>query len=117
MNQKTNLNKPATKNDLKKFATKVDLKKTEKTLRGDTLRLEERVERIEDKLDGVEEKVNRIDVVEEKLDKIQNTLDSFLGRVDNLEKDNVVGAHQVRELRVAVDEHDKRIVALESPTQ
>lgn len=56
-------------------------------------------------------------MVEGKLDKLQNTLGSFLGRVDNLEKDNIVGAHHTRELRVQVDDHEKRITQMESPKQ
>lgn len=108
MTQKTNLDQPATKKDINGLRTEV--KKTEKNLRGDMLKLEERMER-------VEEKVDRIDVVDGKLDRIQNTLDSFLGRVENLEKDNIVGAHHTRELRVAVDNHEKRIATLEFPNQ
>lgn len=110
--KKNNLNQPATKQDLS--GLRIEVKKTEKNLRGEILKLEERVERVEGKVDGLEGKV---DVVDRKLDNIQNTLDSFLGRVDNLEKDNTVGAHHVRELELRVDDHDKRIVALETPRQ
>lgn len=89
---------------------RIELKKTERLLRREILKLEERAER-------VEEKVDRIDAVDGKLDKIQNTLDSFLGRVDSLEKDNIVRAHQVRELELRIDGHEKIIAGLQPPRQ
>ena len=35
--------------------------------------------------------------------KLQNTLDGFVGTVDELRTENVVGTHQIRELEVRVD--------------
>lgn len=110
MSNKPNDNQNATKADLqkveqslKKFAIKTELKKVEKNLRAESLKLEIRLERVEDK----------VDVVDGKLDNLQNTLDSFLGRIDNLETDNKVGANQTRDLRIQVDDHESRISRFE----
>lgn len=101
------MNTPITKDDLKTFATKTDLKQVEKNLRGEILRVGERVEslekgqkRLEKKIDGVQETLGA------KLDKLQNTLDGFVGTVDELRTENEVGAHQIREL-------DARVTKLE----
>lgn len=85
--------------DMKRFATKADVtvlrgefKRTEKSLRGEILRVEEKVENLEE---GQQE-------IKASLVKLQNTLDRFVGTVDDLRTDNQVGAHQVRELDVRV---------------
>lgn len=79
-------------------ATKSDIK----LLKGDIQSLEKRMD---------EEFKN----VDSKLDKIANTLDGFVGIVDNLRVENVVGSNQTRELREHVDDHEARITKLESP--
>lgn len=111
---KEEIKKLATKEEIKKFATKTELKKVERNLRGEILRVEERVEKVEDRLERVETKV---DTVNEKLDKLQNTLDGFVQTVDDLRTDNQIGAHQTRELRVQIEDHEKRIKHLESTAQ
>lgn len=93
-----------TKDDIKKLATKAELKQVEKNVRGEILRVEERVENVEERMKRLEKKV---DTVDGKLDKLQNTLDKFVGTVDELRTENGVGAHQIREL-------DKRVTKLES---
>ena len=99
----TSLKNFATKDDFKKYSTKTDLKRVEKSLRGEILRVEERVENLEEGQKRIEATVNRT----------ANTLDAFLGRLDNLETDNEVGANQTRDLRVQVDNHEERISRLE----
>ena len=95
---KDDLKKFATKDDLKNFATKTELKKTERVLRAEILRVEEKVENVEDGLRRVEKKLtDKIDGIEVKLDRISNQLDGFVGRVDNL----------------TVDNHEERITRLE----
>lgn len=51
--------------------------------------------------------------LDKKLDRIQSTLDGFVGAVDDLRIDNVVGADQIKELRDKTDNHEKRITVLE----
>lgn len=108
---KDDLKNVATKEDLKKFATKTELRNVEKNLRGEILRVEEKVEnledgqkRIENKIDGVEERLSA------KIDKVMNTLDGFVGIVDTLRTENEIGTHQMREL-------DIRVTKLESSKQ
>jgi len=48
--------------------------------------------------------------IDKKLDKIINTLDGFVGRVDDLTTENVIGTNQIRN-------HEKRISKLESAAQ
>lgn len=85
--------------DMKRFATKADVtglrgefKRTEKSLRGEILRVEEKVEVLEE---GQQE-------IKASLVKLQNTLDGFVGTVDDLRTDNQVGAHQLIELDACV---------------
>lgn len=77
---------------MRKFSTKTELKAVERSLRGEILRVEEKVENLEE---GQQE-------IKASLVKLQNTLDRFVGTVDDLRTDNQVGAHQVRELDVRV---------------
>ncbi len=78
--------------NMKKFATKTELRSVEKSLRGEILRVEEKVEVLEE---GQHE-------IKASLVKLQNTLDGFVGTVDDLRTENQVGAHQLRELDVRV---------------
>lgn len=94
---KDDLKRFATKDDLKKFATKTELKIVERSLRGEILRVEEKVEELQE---GQQE-------IKTTLIKLQNTLDGFVGTVDDLRTENEVGAHQITEL-------DKRVTKLES---
>lgn len=68
----------ATKNDLKKLATKTELKQVEKNVRGEILRVEERLENVEERLGKVEVRLENVEVkmdtMDTKLDKLQNTL-------------------------------------------
>lgn len=89
--------------NLKKFATKSELKGVEKSLRSEILRVEEKVENVDEKLDM-------------KFDDVLTKLDGIAKGLDDLRTDNEVGAHHTRELRVQVDNHEKRIKHLESPT-
>ena len=112
---KSSVNDPATKADVNKT-----VKSSEKVLRAEILRVEERLERVEGRLgnriDGTEKKLgDKIDGVEVKLDKISNQLDGFVGRVDDLTNENEIGADQIHRLREDVKGHEKRIAKLESP--
>ena len=107
MRKKVSASQPATKKDidrveksLRKFATKVDFK----NLRSGLLKVESRVENLE------EGQVR----IETKLDRIENKMDGFVGVVDNLKKDNEVGADQYREHDVKIKDHEARITTLES---
>lgn len=101
---KNDLKGLATKNDLAKFATKTELKKTERILRTEILRVEEKVEELQDGQKRVEATVNRM----------ANQLDGFVGIVDDLRIDSQVGANQIHELRENVKDHETRITELES---
>lgn len=94
-----------TKDDLKKFekSLRAEFKKSDKSLRGEILRVEEKVENLEEGQKRIEATVNRT----------ASILDGFVGRVDNLTADNEVGANQTRDLRVQVDDHERRISRLE----
>lgn len=120
MTKKIIPNQPATKLDI--TALNVELKKTERVLRNEILRVEERVENVEDgmkrlegKVDGIEKRLgDKIDGIEVKLDRIANQLDGFVGRVDDLTNDNEIGTDQIHLLRETSKDHEKRIAKLES---
>lgn len=101
MLKKTTSNQVATKKDIHELRN--EFKKTEKNLRADSLKLEVRFENLEEGQKRIEVTVN----------KTANMLDAFLGRLDNLEIDNKVGANQTRDLRIQVDDHEERISRLE----
>lgn len=84
------------KEELKKLVTRIEFKKTERVLRQDILKVEERLE-------GVEEGQKGLDI---KLDKIQNTLDGFVGAVEDLRKEDAAGELRLRD-------HEERIARLE----
>ncbi|CAN5181559.1 hypothetical protein BH11PAT1_BH11PAT1_6060 [soil metagenome] len=112
------MQQPATKKDLHEL--RGEMKKMEKSLRGEILGVEEKVEgldekveRLDKKVGGLGEKVERLDEKVEKIQKgqetiasaltqLQNTLDGFVGTVDELRTNTEVGAHQIRELDVRV---------------
>jgi len=89
---------------MRKFSTKTELRRVGRVLRGEILRVEERVE-------DIEEGQKRMEVT---LNKISNQLDGFVGKVDNLTVENEIGANQIHELRGDVDSHEKRIAKIES---
>lgn len=88
----------STKKDIQ--GLKSDIKKTEKNLRIEILKVEERVENIEESQKRTEATLNKISI----------QLDGFVGVVDDLRTDNIVGANQIRD-------HEKRISKLESRSQ
>ncbi len=122
--------------DTSKFTTKEDLKKEIKGVKEDikgvktelktdikTLRSEFKVEtksirreilRVEEKVENLEEGQKRIEDV---LGKMAKTLDGFVGRVDDLTVENEVGTHQIRKLQLQAEDHDKRLVQIESSKQ
>ena len=94
------------------------VKGSERILRTEILRVEEKVEKVEDGLKRVEEKLtNKMDGLVAKLDKISNQLDGFVGRVDDLTNDNLIGTDQIHQIHKEIKDHEKRIKQLESPTQ
>lgn len=84
---------------------RAELKKTERVLRTEILRVEERVEGVEDGQKETNIKLNRI----------EKTLDGFVGRVDDLTIENKFGADHIHELRKQAKNHEGRITKLESP--
>lgn len=54
------LDKPATKGDLTNLVTKIEVKKTERILRAEVLRVEEKVENIEEGQKRMETTLNKI---------------------------------------------------------
>ncbi len=50
-------------------------------------------------------------------DEILNGLDGVMKELETMREENTIGAHQTREIREEVDNHEKRITKLESPTQ
>ena len=87
---------------LKKMETSLrsEIRKGNKSLRQEILKVEIRVEDLEE---GQQE-------IKKTLDNVQGTLDGFVGRVDDLTTENIVGANQFRD-------HEKRISKLESRSQ
>ena len=109
-------NTSITKAVLTDLATKKELKKTERNLRVEILKVEERVEILEEKVDGLDKKLDGVEKkLSDKLNSIANTIDGFVGRVDDLSTDNEVGAAQIHDLRETAKDHEKRIAKLESP--
>ncbi len=119
--------KVATKTDIKDLKRDLktdikDLRADSKSIRGEILRVEERVENLQDeiKTHRAETKNDSKELREEikgdsqKLDKLQNTLDGFVGRVDNLAVDNEVGTHHTRELELKIENLEKRVKRIES---
>lgn len=94
--------------------TRSDIKKLEKSTKADSKLLRQDILKVEERVENLEEGQVRI---ETKIDKIAEMLDGFVGRVDDLTTDNEVGAHQTRELRLQVDNHEKRLQSLESLKQ
>lgn len=98
-----------------------EIRKGDKLLRQEILKVEERVESLEESFEYMESRLQRVehkserveakmDKVDQKLDKLQNTLDGFVGKVDNLVTENVLGTNQL-------EDHEKRISKLEKTAQ
>lgn len=120
MVNQSSANNYATKSDVNKI-----VKQSEKVLRQEILKVEEKVENLQDKVGGLEvrvggleEKVERVEErvisIEGKIDRIAITLDGFVGRVDDLTTENVIGTNQMRKIKISVENHEKRIKVLES---
>ncbi len=103
--------------DTSKFATKSDikyLKAESKSIRGEILIVEEKVENLQEVVKEIRNDNKKMDV---KLDKLQNTLDGFVSVVDDLRTDNTVGTHQTRELQIIATDLEKRVKHIESSKQ
>ncbi len=90
-----------TKKDIKML--RVEFKRAEKAIRQEVLRVEEKIESLDEKVDN-------------KFDDVMTKLDGIAKGVDDLRTENVAGVHHTRQLRVEVNNHEKRIKHLESPT-
>lgn len=90
--------------DIKASATRSDLKRAKSVLWQEILRVEERVEKTEENLK---------EAIRQSTNDLMTKIDSFAGKTKALEDENTVGTHQTRELRVQVDNHEKRITVLE----
>lgn len=105
----------ATKDDLKKLATKLELKKLEKSFNRKLentelalmIRIEERAEKTERTL-GEQIRISTNDLM--------TKIDSFMGKVVALKEDNTAGTDLIENIEVKVDDHEKRIRQLESPS-
>lgn len=103
------------KSDLgKSFASKIEdtelalmvrieerAEKTERVLREEILRVEEKVEKVDEKLD-------------KKFDIAMTHIDGIAKGLDDMREENTAGADLIREVEVKVDDHEKRITSLES---
>ena len=104
---------PATKSDLDSLEGRIDKKldfleaRVDEKLDGLEARVDEKLDgleaRVDEKLDGLEARVD------EKLDKIINTLDGFVGVVDDLRTENIIGTKMLKD-------HEKRLLKLEKTT-
>ena len=76
------------------------------------------------KFEDVDGKFQQIDKKFEEMDKnargyrdeILTKLDGVMGEMQTIREDNTIGTYQTRELRVEVDNHEKRIRRLEKPS-
>jgi chromosome segregation ATPase len=123
MKRKTDSNQPATKGDIQ--IIKTDLKNVKSALWNQSLKVEERVEKVEESLDKVEDRLGVVEVkldkvedklesMDDKLDKIGDTLYGFVKRVDDLTTETQVGTYHTEELRIQLEDHEKRIKYLEN---
>ncbi len=88
-----------------------ELKKTERILRVEILRVEGKIEKTEE---GLKEEIRKTkEEVKETKNDLMNKIDSFAGRTETLEEENTLGAHQARELKIQVDNHEARITKIE----
>ena len=119
-------NRPAIKKDIhqlnKNFqGFRSEFKSTKKSVFGQMLKIEERVEGVEDRLVHIEDSLGNLDEKFDKMivkfDHLQNIVISFVSRVDNLETENTIGTDQVSKLRRGADDHEKRISKLEASAQ
>ena len=81
-------------------ALRAEMKSGNKAIRQETLKVEERVENLEEGQKRMEKTINKISI----------QLDGFVGRVDDLTKDNEVGTEHYRD-------HEERISKLETTVQ
>lgn len=49
-------------------------------------------------------------------DQVLSGLDGVMKELENIREDNIIETHQISSLREEVDNHEKRISKLESPT-
>lgn len=107
MKKMSDKNEPVTKGDLKIFATKDDLKRFATK---DDLRVEIGLV----KIDFQEAFENHDEKNREYRDQVLTGLDKVMKELEAIREDSVVGTHQTREIRVDVDNHEKRIAKLEA---
>lgn len=102
MAKKTTNNQAATKSDIDALrkSTKLDLKSETGILK---IEFHEAFEQYDEKNRGYR-------------DEILTGLDKVMKELETIREDNIVGTHQIRELRVDVDSHEKRISSLEQAT-
>ena len=91
-------------------STKGDINRIEKSLRIGFKNLRAEVLKVEARAENIEDGQKRL---ETKVDNLEMKLDGFVGTVDNLKKDNEVGADQYREHDLKIADHEARITTLE----
>lgn len=108
MKKQSDNTQPATKTDIRTLRT--DFKRTEKSLRSESLRIEEQYEHLDDQVKDIKDQLTDLQEVQKrtegKIDKLTNTVVNFVGRVATLEEENVVGGHHMRELDKRLTKHE-----------
>jgi len=98
----------ATKDDLKRFATKDDLKQAIDSL-------DEKFATKDDLNDMADLVIDRLGkYMDQTKNEMVTPIDHISKGIDDLRTENTVGTHQIREIRIQVDDHDKRITTLET---
>ncbi len=110
MNTKINTSNSATKKDFQGLRS--EFRSTKKSLFGQLLKLEEKIEHGKEELS--EQIKKQSEQMKKQHDEVMTLVSNFVGRVGDIEDNNEVGAEHTRELKVNVENHEKRIKKLES---
>lgn len=109
------------KQSSKQLATKKDIqvlrsefKSTKKSLFGQMLKLEEKVENVDEKLEKTKDEL--LEHMKKQHNEVMTAVSNFAGRVETLEDENTLGTDRYSELDKKATDHEKRITRLESPT-
>ena len=97
------------KGELKKeFATKDDLKQAINNL-------DEKFATKDDLNDMADLVIGRLEkYMDQTKNEMMTHIDHISKGIDDMRTENTVGTHQIREIRIQVDDHDKRITTLET---
>jgi hypothetical protein len=113
---KTIRSEMATKDDIKairsEMATKDDIKaiRSEMSTKDDIARLAVSILKTNDRIDVIEKKMS----TKEDVDRIMSAIDSFVNKTNDHERKALTNTHRINELEPKVENHEKRIAALET---